>query len=123
MVGIMRKQHTIEHFDGITEIRFSQAPTYDDARAAIDDIAANFPYEKRLWDFSNIAFDFTMDELRSIAEYGKMTFTQPNKVAIVAPQDLAFGEMRAFEVYREQRGHAAARVFRTRQEALAWLKK
>lgn len=96
---------------------------HGDAREAIDDIAANFPYEKRLWDFSNIAFDFTMDELRSIAEYGKMTFSQPNKAAIVAPQDLAFGEMRAFEVYREQRGLAAARVLRTRQEALAWLKK
>ncbi len=119
----MGTNHIIEYVDGITEIRFSQAPSYADARAAIDDIAANFPYAKRLWDFSNIAFDFTMDELYSIAEYGKLTFTQPNKAAIVAPQDLAYGEMRAFEVYREQADHATARVFRTREEALAWLQK
>ena len=119
----MRRKYTIEHFDGITEIRFSQVPTYGDAREAIDDIAANFPYEKRLWDFSDIDFDFTMDELRGIAEYGKMVFTQPNKVALVATKDLAFGELRAFEVYRDQVEHSVARVFRTRQEALAWLKK
>ena len=118
----MGTDYTIEYVNGITEIRFSQAPSYADARAAIDDIAANFPYEKRLWDFSNVAFDFTMDELYSIAEYGKLTFTQANKAAIVAPQDLAYGEMRAFEVYREQAGHATARVFRTRAEALVWLK-
>ena len=119
----MRKRYTIEHIDGITEIRFSQAPTYADARAAVDEIATGFPYEKRLWDLSNIAFDFTMDELRSIAEYGKLVFTQPSRAAFVTPQDLAYGELRAFEVYREQSGHATARVFRTRQEALVWLKK
>jgi hypothetical protein len=119
----MRKKYTIQHIDGITEIRCDQAPTYNNARAIIDDIAANFPYEKRLWDFSNVDFDFTMEELRSIAEYGKMVFTQPNKVALVATKDLVFGELRAFEVYRDQVEHATARVFRTRQEALAWLKK
>ena len=119
----MRKPYTIEHIDGITQIRFDQAPTYNNARAVIDDIAANFPYDKRLWDFSNVDFDFTMDELRSIAEYGKIVFTQPNKVALVAPQDLAYGELRAFEVYRDQAEHSVARVFRTRQEALTWLNK
>ena len=119
----MWKPYTIENIDGITQIRFHRAPTYSDARAAVDDIAANFPYDKRLWDLSNVTFDFTIDELRSIAEYGKLTFTQPSKAAFVAPEDLAYGELRAFEVYREESGHAAVRVFRTRQEALAWLNK
>ena len=115
--------YTIEHIDGITEVRFSQTPSYADTRTAIDDIIANYPYDRRLWDLSNVEFDFSMDELRSIAEYGKLVFTQPSKAAFVAPQDLAYGELRAFEVYREETGHAAARVFRTREEALAWLKK
>ena len=118
----MASIYSIDHIDGITEVRFSRAPSYADTRAAIDDIIANYPYDRRLWDLSHIDFDFTMDELRSIAEYGKLVFTQPSKAAFVAPQDLAYGELRAFEVYREQTDHAAARVFRTRAEALAWLK-
>ena len=87
----------------------------------IAEIVARYPYEIRLWDFSNIEFDFSMSEIKAIAEYGKRKFEQPNIIALVAPDDRAPGEMRAFEVYREEEGHATARVFRTIDEATRWI--
>ena len=118
----MMPVHSIETEDGITRIRFSRRPTYEECRAAVDDLADNYPYERRLWDFSGINFDLTQEEIRSIAHYGKVRFSKPNRAAIVAPNDLAYGEMRAFEVYRRQEGHAVARVFRTESEAVQWLR-
>ena len=116
------RTYRIEFENGITCIRFTANPTYADVQQAIDDLAKNQAYEFRLWDFSDIAFDWSMNEIQNIADYGKEKFTKPNKAALVAPKDLAYGLMRAFEVYRKQE-HAHARVFRTRQEALAWLEK
>lgn len=117
----MAVERTIEYADGVTEICFSANPSYTDILAAIDDLVENYPYEKRLWDFSSIDFDLSMDKLRSLATYGKSVFGRPNDMAVVVPQDHAFGEIRAFEVYREQEGHCRARAFRTKDQALKWL--
>ena len=117
----MTDKYTIEHVDGITTILFSDKPTYSDAQAVIDEIAENFPYEKRLWDFSNIRFDFTIDEIKSIAKYGKTKFIKPNKLAIVAPDNWAYIELHIFQAHRQQKDLATARVFRTRREAVQWL--
>jgi len=119
----MSINYEIEYKNGITKINFLKRPDYKEAQKVIDEIAENFPYEKRLWDFTNIKFDFTMKEIEDIAEYGKMKFVKKNKMAMIAPGDLAYGELRALGVYREQDGHAASRVFRTEQEALDWLNK
>ena len=116
----MAQKHTIEHKNGITTIRFTGRPSYIECQSAIDDIVEHYPYDLRLWDFSNIEFDLSEKEIIDIANYGKLKFVKPNKLAIVAPQDLAFGQLRAFEVYREE-AHAVARVFRTKLEALEWL--
>lgn len=119
----MSKNYLIDYIDGITRIKFLHKPTYDEAKMAIDDIAENFPYDKRLWNISNIHFNFTIGEIMSIAEYGKTKFTKPNKIALVASDDLAYGEMRQFEVYREQENHSETKVFRGEQEAIEWLNK
>ncbi len=116
------KIYIIEYESGITRIGFSRKPTYEETKSAIDDLAENYPYEKRLWDFRDLEFDFTMDEIRAIAEYGKLKFIKPNRIAIIASDDLAYGQIRAFEVYREQEDHSVARVFRTEPEALEWLR-
>lgn len=83
----------IEDENEITRTQFSTNPTISDARDVIDDIADNFPYEKRLWDFSNIKFNFTIDEIKSIAKYGKSKSIQPNKLAIVSPDNWAYIEL------------------------------
>ena len=118
----MSKIYLIEHVNGITSIRFSKNPTYSDAQTVIDDIAENFPYTKRLWDFTNIKFDFTMDEIKAIAEYGKSKFIKPNKLALVAPDNWAYIELHIFQAHRKQKELSVARVFRTEQEALDWLR-
>ena len=117
----MSKNSTITVDNGVTTIRFDAAPAYEAVRQVIDEIAAKYPYEIRLWDFSNIEFDFSMSDIRAIAEYGKLRFKKPSIVAIVAPDDRAYGEMRVFEAYREERGHATARAFRTLGEAKRWI--
>lgn len=118
----MSNNYSIEFVNGITRIQFFNKPSYSETQAVIDDIAENFPYEKRLWDLSNIKFNFTMNEIKAISSYGKSKFLKPNKLAIIAPDDLAYAEMRVFEVYREQEEHAVARAFRAEKEAIEWLK-
>lgn len=117
----MNEKYLIEHVGGITRITFSSKPTYDDAKQVIDEIADDFPYEKRLWDFTNIRFDFTIDEIKSIAKYGKMKFTGPNQLAIVAPDNWAYIELHIFQAHRNQKEISQTRVFRTVQEAINWL--
>ena len=117
----MSKTADISHDRGVTTIRFTTAPTYQDVVGIIDELVDKYPYEIRLWDLSCINFDFSMDELMAIADYGKGKFIKPNLAAFVAPDDLAYGELRAFEVFREQKSHSTARVFRTVEEALQWI--
>ncbi len=117
----MFSDYKIEHRDSVTFVHFSKRPNYGDAQVVLDDISANYPYEKRFYDFSDIIFDFTAEEIKRIAEYGKTVFLGPNAMAIYAPNDLTFGIMRAFEVYREQDSPTVARVFREKNEALVWL--
>ena len=117
----MAKKYLIEHVNGITQIQFYIKPTYSDAQAVIDDITDNFPYEKRLWDFSKISFDFTIDEIKAIAKYGKSKFINPNKLAIVAPDNWAYIELHIFQAYRRQKDLSETRVFRTERDALKWL--
>jgi len=116
----MSEIYKIEYLNGITRIEFLKNPTYKDATTAIDDIAENYPYEKRLWVLS-FDFSFTEQEIKDISKYGKSIFINPNKIAIVANGDLAYGEMRQFMVYREEENKADACVFKTEEEAINWL--
>ena len=118
----MAKNYLIENINGITRVKFHSKPTFSEAKMAVNEIYENFPYEKRLWDITNINFNFTTNEIIEIANYGKSKFTKPNKIALIATDDLAYGEMRQFMVYREQE-ISEARVFRNKQEAIEWLNK
>ena len=117
----MPKIHTIAYKDGITKIKFLTKPSYEQVKSIIDEIVENYPYERKLWDLSEINFDFSTTEIHMISEYGKLKFTKPNKIAIYALDDLAFGEMRQFGIYREEEGKAISRVFRNEHEAIEWL--
>ena len=117
----MTETHSISHDNGITKIKFFVNPSYEQTKLIIDEVLENYPYEKRLWDMSEINFDFTTDEIKKIAAYGKLKFTKPNKLALFALDDLAFGEMRQFEVYREEEGKSLPRAFRSEQDAIEWL--
>ena len=117
----MSKIYNIEYLNGITKINFLEKPTFEEVQHAIDDVAENYPYEKRLWNLSDSNFNFTTKEIIDISKYGKSKFIKPNKIAIVATNDLAYGEMRQFMVYREEENKADACVFKTEEEAINWL--
>ena len=119
---VLGKTHEITVVGGITKIKFLQSPGIEEAKAIIDDLAENYPYEKRLWDLSDIVFNWTLEEIKTISEYGKYKFSRPNKLAVYAVDNVSFGEMRQFEVYREEEGKALPRAFRDEQEAIDWLR-
>lgn len=117
----MPDTYTIKYSEGITEIKFLVSPTLEQCKSIIDNIIENYPYEKRLWDMSEIQFNFTTHEIEQIAEYGKRKFTKPNRLALYALDDLSFGEMRQFMVFREEQSKAIPRAFRNKQDAIDWL--
>jgi hypothetical protein len=118
----MAKSYTIEYVSDVTKVLFIKTPSYSEIKFVIDDIADNFPYEKRLWNLINTQFNFSENNLKAIAEYGKTKFTAPNKLAVVAPNDMAYEEMKIFQDYRSEGEHSQARIFRSEPEALDWLK-
>jgi hypothetical protein len=99
----MSKDYSIEHVNGITRIQFSKNPAYKEVQTVIEDIAENYPYTKRLWDFSNINFDLSIDEIKAIAKYGKSKFINPKKLAIVTPDDRAYLKLHIFQAHRKQK--------------------
>ena len=117
----MPDTYIISYSDGITEVKFLVSPSFEDIKSIIDDLVENHTYEKRLWDLSEIKFNLTIDEIKKISEYGKLKFTKPNKLAMYVIDDLAFGEMRQFMVYREEENKVLPRAFRNKQEAIDWL--
>jgi hypothetical protein len=117
----MSMKYTFEYIDGITIVRFSEMPAFDEVRVVIDDLAKAESYCLRLWDFSCVDFEFSIEGVKEIAKYGKLKFEKKNFFAAVAPQDFAYGMLRVFEVYREEDGHSRVRIFRTEPEAIEWL--
>jgi len=117
----MLETYVITENDGITTIKFLENPSFDIVKLIIDELAKNHSYEKRLWDMSEINFDFTTQEIKDIAAYGKQKFSNKNKMAIYTLTDLSFGEMRQFEIYREEKNKASSAVFRDKNSAIDWL--
>ena len=102
-------------------VRFYKSLGIDEIRNAITDVAQNHLSDLRLWDFSKAEINLTSSQIEQLAKYGKAKFSIPSKVAIVAPEDLAFGLMRIYEVHREE-DQAEIKVFRSEQDAWGWLK-
>lgn len=78
-------------------------------------------YFKRLWDFRGIAFDWTTEMLREVADYCKLRYPKSNRGAFLVDNDLAFGVIRIFLVHREDDGVSLMNVFRNYDEAIDFL--
>jgi hypothetical protein len=115
------RNYSIDIIDGVAVISFLEQPSLDDVRRAIGEVAEIGGHDLKLWDLSRSGVELTSAQLKEIADYSKIKFSAPSSVAIVAPKDLAFGLSRMYEIYREQ-PQIALKVFRTREDALAWLK-
>ena len=98
-----------------------------------------FAYQREVWSRSELAgYDeivdlgpvqelvmASVDRVRQLAELASAMDVpgSSSKLAIVAPQDLAYGFARMFETYRAMNpsGQKAVSVFRSMQAALDWL--
>ena len=99
-----------------------------------------FAYQREVWSHSDLAgYDEVVDlglvedlvlssgdRVRALAELASAMDApgaSSSKVAIVAPQDLAYGFARMFETYRtmNQSGAKIVQVFRSMRAALGWL--
>ena len=118
----MSETYSIEVIDGYTKIDFFVKPEFSEAQACIDDLALNYPYEKRIYNLGKAGITFTTDEIIAIVVYGKSKLIRPSLVAFVASDDLTFGLMRQLEVYRgDDDSGTQVMVFRTEQEAAHWI--
>lgn len=82
---------------------------------------AEGPRIRILWDMREARFDLSSGEVRELAEFAKRNAPAADlRTAFVAPQDLEFGLVRMFEVFRET-PLASARAFRDVDSAMAWL--
>ena len=117
----MNDSYTLSDSGGITTIKLFENPSYDLVKSIIDELAEHELYLRRLWDLREINFDWSTSMLQDMAEYGKSKFLKPNKAAFVVDNDLAFGEMRIFMVYREEQGKTIPNVFRDYDQAIEFL--
>lgn len=112
--------YTITSEAGVTRVRLHHQPDFNTIQRIIDDLAENHDYQHRLWDCSDARINMPMDEIRVLSAYERTRLKGPGKLAIIAPDDLTFGEMRAFGVYRED-PLAKVMFFRSEDKALSWL--
>ncbi len=77
------------------------------------------PTFSQILDFTNITrVDVKPEDILFLAE--RNVFSSISHRAVIAENDLAYGLARMFEMIREAKGEIGVRVFRDREEALAW---
>lgn len=82
---------------------------------------ADFPdSQKELWVATNIKLDLSNTEIIKLADLAKQMNMRPNKLAIVASNDLNFGLARIYAAHRETEENRLT-VFRNEESALEWL--
>ena len=115
----MSSDFNIERDEAIATIRLNRQLTTAEFLKVVEEVAQQVPDKLRLWDATK-NFDFTAGDIRSIAERSMEFASVPARVALVAEDDLTFGLLRMFEVFREQDNYQS-RVFRDEQAARDWL--
>ncbi|MEM1174274.1 MAG: hypothetical protein AAGA33_07070 [Pseudomonadota bacterium] len=109
-------------FDGdIAIVTALAAPDFEETMRLIDYLSQNNIYKRRLWDFSQIDFPYDLHEIREFAAYGRAQMRAKNRFAVLVNDDIGFGSMRAFSVYRQEKGVTDVLVSRDRDEAITWL--
>lgn len=116
----MNSNFSIQKLDNLTIVRLLDDLNLTQILAVIDEVALQDDGNHRIWDLTK-CFSFTSEQIRQIAEHAKRKWTQPSKVAYIATDDLAFGLLRMFEIYRDDgSGQFQTMVFRNEADALAW---
>ena len=96
----MTTNYEIASKEGITVITMLYEATRDDLIGALHKIVASDAYERRLWDFTRVEFNFSIEEMRQVSDVSKSLIDRLNKVAFAVGDPLAYGKMRQFKGYR-----------------------
>ena len=115
----MNSNFLVEEQDGITTLRLVRQLSVEELLQVLDDTRKLEVGNRRIWDATR-NFNFTADEVRTIANHGKVLWPGAARVAYVAEDDLTFGLVRMFEVFREQENYQT-KVFRDEPSARTWL--
>ena len=62
--------------DGISIIHFTRSPGRLEFIEAINELAANYPYQYRLWDLQDVVLELDQDDLRAIVTFAGETLTR-----------------------------------------------
>ena len=112
----------IQIVDGVTLATFQKPASVEETKQVIRYLGRTGNYHRRVWDMSKIDFPFTMEELRDLAYYGRDKMGESSRIALVVKDTVGYGSLRAFSTYREGDNRAEARVFRSLDEAMQWVR-
>ena len=119
---------TVEYVDGIFICAASGKAGEGDAAKVMEAMLSHpewKPGTPRCYDISNLdAGSITVNELRRITGFAATHKAElgGGKIAMVASRNLEYGFSRMLSVFVSQFGTTDLEVFRTREEAIAWLK-
>lgn len=92
---------------------------------AVDSFYADTPTPNVLWDLgdANVSALSAVDvEVLAQHTVNRAHSRDEGKTAIVAPKDMGYGLSRMFQTFADLASHqASVRVFRTHDEAIAWI--
>lgn len=107
--------------DGVTRIKPTRRPgTQETIRFAVE-LIRDGGHPLRLWDYSDMPFPFSIDDLKQLADGAVKMNESPCRVATLVSDDLGFGSMRVFAAYFTS-DNAPMMVFRDEDAAIRWLK-
>jgi hypothetical protein len=100
--GVLAREDLWGHMD-----RLSSDPNFD-------------PSFCQILDFTSVtAVAFDTEDVRQLAQ--RNVFSWESRRAFVVKNDLHYGLARMFEIHRELAGEKGIRVFRSFEEAMAWV--
>ena len=113
---------TIHVKDRITLVKYTDAPDFDEAVETLAYLRKHNIYHYRCFDFHELTFNFSHDEVRRLVEISKLLFNDKSYTCFVAQNTLTFGTLRQIMAYRQEEGVTSANVVSSVEEAFAWLK-
>ncbi len=106
--------------NGFYRVEIEGVGNASDLAHVISKIAVFPDSRKELWIATKVRLTLSSAELVALADRAKEMAHRPDKVAIVASDDLTFGLGRIYAGHRETAEHQM-NVFRTEESALEWL--
>jgi hypothetical protein len=105
---------------GFYHVKFQSPLSFEEILSAIEESEGFVNTERELWDLSGTDFNLSSDQLSIFAARTRRKTNKPQKTAIVALEDLAYGLARIYSVHREEQ-QTEVNVFKSEEEAIRWL--